>query len=141
MSASYLSPRRDLPLTKCSASTTPCGWSSSGRYLSKPSSSATKPRLMGQFPVSPLAPLAAPTAPSPTKSASGKYPLAIFSHGLAGTRNAYSQYCSALASLGYVVLVVEHRDGTGPSVLIPDFDSNEKGKMKTRLWIKLEDLT
>lgn len=54
-------------------------------------------------------PLAAPTQ-------SKKYPLVIFSHGLAGTRNTYSQYCTALASEGYVVLALEHRDGSAPAV-------------------------
>lgn len=42
----------------------------------------------------------------------------IFSHGLAGTRTTYSQYCSALASEGYVVLSIEHKDGSGPMVRV-----------------------
>jgi platelet-activating factor acetylhydrolase len=60
--------------------------------------------------VHPLAPLAPPPANAP-------YPLVLFSHGLAGTRNTYSQYCSALASEGYVVIAVEHADGSGPAVV------------------------
>jgi platelet-activating factor acetylhydrolase len=58
--------------------------------------------------------LNAPLLPSSTK-----HPLIIFSHGLAGTRTTYTQYCSALASQGYVVLAVEHRDGSAPAVLLP----------------------
>jgi platelet-activating factor acetylhydrolase len=60
-----------------------------------------------QIPVRPLAPLAA----------DDKFPVVLFSHGLAGTRNTYSQYCSALASEGYVVVAVEHADGSGPAIV------------------------
>ncbi|EFO25648.1 platelet-activating factor acetylhydrolase [Loa loa] len=38
------------------------------------------------------------------------YPVLIFSHGLSGCRHFYSIYCSSLASHGYVVAAVEHRD-------------------------------
>jgi hypothetical protein len=38
--------------------------------------------------------------------------VVIFSHGLAGNRVLYSVICSELASQGYVVLAVEHSDGT-----------------------------
>ena len=57
---------------------------------------------------------------APLKPTTSKYPLAIFSHGLAGTRHTYTQYVSGLASEGYVVLVVEHRDGSGPAVTLPN---------------------
>lgn len=48
-----------------------------------------------------------------------EWPLVIFSHGLAGTRTTYSQICSRIAAQGYVVLAIEHRDGTGPSSIYP----------------------
>ncbi|KAF7332044.1 ATP-dependent Zn protease [Mycena kentingensis (nom. inval.)] len=44
-----------------------------------------------------------------------QWPLVIFSHGLCGSRNSYSQICSEIASSGRVVLAVEHRDGTAPA--------------------------
>ena len=39
-------------------------------------------------------------------------PVIIFSHGLVGMRTTCSSLCVQLASFGYVVIAVEHRDGT-----------------------------
>ncbi|ADV23587.1 1-alkyl-2-acetylglycerophosphocholine esterase [Cryptococcus gattii Ru294] len=69
-----------------------------------------------QMPLYPRAPL------NPTDK---PYPLLIFSHGLAGTRHTYSQLCAALASEGYIVLAVEHRDGSGPAVVLPPGENKE----------------
>jgi platelet-activating factor acetylhydrolase len=38
----------------------------------------------------------------------------VFSHGLAGSRNAYSHICGSLASHGLVVIAPDHRDGSAP---------------------------
>ena len=39
-------------------------------------------------------------------------PVVIFSHGLAGTRNMYAALCTSLASQGFLVAALEHRDGS-----------------------------
>ncbi|KDQ29301.1 hypothetical protein PLEOSDRAFT_1092914 [Pleurotus ostreatus PC15] len=56
-----------------------------------------------------------------------QWPLVLFSHGLGGSRTAYSQICTRLAASGKVVLALEHRDGTG-HVCIPR-SQDETGRL------------
>ncbi|RYF50570.1 MAG: SDR family NAD(P)-dependent oxidoreductase [Cytophagaceae bacterium] len=48
----------------------------------------------------------------PTKS--NRWPVMMFSHGLAGNRNLYSHVCGSMASYGLVVIAMDHRDGSSP---------------------------
>lgn len=44
----------------------------------------------------------------------------VFSHGLGGTKNAYSHLLGSLSSHGVVVIAPDHRDGSAPLSLIRD---------------------
>lgn len=55
-----------------------------------------------------------------------KFPVVVFSHGMASTRTDYTHYCGELASRGYVVAAVEHRDGSGPATIITSSDGTER---------------
>ncbi|MCJ1447473.1 MAG: hypothetical protein MMC23_007984 [Stictis urceolatum] len=59
------------------------------------------------------------TGPPPEgEGESPVFPLLIFSHGLGGTRTAYSSICGEFASYGFIVIAMEHRDGSGPRTLV-----------------------
>lgn len=55
----------------------------------------------------------------------------IFSHGLGGSRNAYSHLAGSIASHGAIVIASEHRDGSTPVSYIRDVPSNNSITEKT----------
>lgn len=57
-----------------------------------------------------------------TKDSVSKFPVIVFSHGQASGRTSYTQYCGELASRGYVVAAIEHRDGSGPGTEVKHKD-------------------
>jgi platelet-activating factor acetylhydrolase len=68
----------------------------------------------------------------------------IFSHGLGGTRNAYSHLVGSLASHGMIVIAPEHRDGSGPVSFIrevpavtPTEKNSSRLKQKKVEYVKL----
>jgi platelet-activating factor acetylhydrolase len=62
----------------------------------------------------------------PTKS--NRWPVMMFSHGLGGSRNAYSHICGSLASHGVVVVAPDHRDGSSPLSIHNTPNPKEKAK-------------
>ncbi len=46
------------------------------------------------------------------------FPVMVFSHGMASSRTDYTQYAGELASRGFIVAAIEHRDGSGPGTQI-----------------------
>ncbi|KAL6713809.1 hypothetical protein ACLMJK_008301 [Lecanora helva] len=84
-----------------------------------------------------------------------RWPVMVFSHGLGGSRNAYSHITGSLASHGMVVVAPEHRDGSAPISFIhdpkistpravdylslpysatPEVERKRNGGLKIRLW-------
>lgn len=62
----------------------------------------------------------------PTQSK--RWPVMIFSHGLGGSRNAYSHICGSVASHGAVVVAPDHRDRSSPISFVHTPDEKEKLK-------------
>jgi len=62
------------------------------------------------------------------------FPLMMFSHGLGGSRTAYSSLCGEFASYGFIVCAIEHRDGSGARTFVNrpprNLDGHENGGMK-----------
>ncbi|KAH6915134.1 platelet-activating factor acetylhydrolase, isoform II-domain-containing protein [Coprinopsis sp. MPI-PUGE-AT-0042] len=76
--------------------------------------------------------------PSRSDWSTEQWPLVIFSHGLGGSRTAYSQFCSRVAATGRVVIALEHRDGTG-TIAIPGTWSS-KSEQEHMYYLREEDI-
>jgi platelet-activating factor acetylhydrolase len=70
-----------------------------------------------------------------TEEVRGTMPCVVFTHGMAGMSQSYSHYLGSIASHGYVVAAVEHRDGSGPGSII----HYSNGKERTVWHLKAED--
>ncbi|KAI9647684.1 hypothetical protein NHQ30_004069 [Ciborinia camelliae] len=93
------------------------------------------PRLLHYvtIPVRKNAPLLQP------KTSKNRWPVMIFSHGLGGSRNAYSHIVGSVASHGMIVIASEHRDGSTPISYIreplsdpPSTDKEKYSKKHTK---------
>lgn len=78
-----------------------------------------------------------PRRPKAAPEGSQGWPIVLFSHGLTGTMEMYTQFCREMASLGAIVLAVEHQDGTAVyskdgtgKVLLANFDLFPEGQSK-----------
>lgn len=66
----------------------------------------------------------------------GTLPCMVFTHGMAGMSQSYAHYLGSIASHGYVVAAVEHRDGSGPGTIVHHPDGTER-----KVWhMKLKDI-
>jgi len=56
-----------------------------------------------------------------------RIPVAVFSHGMAGSRNMHAALCTSLASQGFLVAALEHRDGTASCAALMKDDGKDGG--------------
>ncbi|KAI0008749.1 PAF acetylhydrolase [Xylariaceae sp. FL0662B] len=60
------------------------------------------------------------------------YPVIVFSHGMASSRTDYTHYAGELASRGYIVALLEHRDGSCPGSVIMRNDEPDQVRLTFR---------
>ncbi|CAG2114664.1 unnamed protein product, partial [Medioppia subpectinata] len=62
----------------------------------------------------------------PLRPEGHEFPIIVFSHGLSSCRTTYSSVCTELASHGFIVFVVEHRDESAVTTFYPSSDGSFK---------------
>ncbi|KAK7204935.1 platelet-activating factor acetylhydrolase [Myxozyma melibiosi] len=68
-----------------------------------------------------------------------KWPVIVFSHGLGGTRNAYSQFCGSMASHGAIVIAPEHRDMSAPITYVRNYKDNTYSEIPYRRMMEVNE--
>lgn len=58
-----------------------------------------------------------------TDASTARFPIFLFSHGMASSRTDYTHYLGSLAGRGHVVAAVEHRDGSAPASVVMSSDA------------------
>ncbi|XP_063810831.1 platelet-activating factor acetylhydrolase 2, cytoplasmic-like [Pseudophryne corroboree] len=74
-------------------------------------------------------------------SGNSRRPLVIYSHGLGSCRTIYTSLCMDLASYGFLVAAVEHRDGSACATYhFSEVSSGEAGIPPKEVWIPYKKL-
>lgn len=92
--------------------------------------------LMGKILNSLFGSMTAPVSWNSPLRTGEKYPLIVFSHGLGAFRTIYSAIGIDLASHGFIVAVVEHRDGSASATYYYNDQSAAEIGKKTWLYLK-----
>ncbi|KAI2617500.1 PAF acetylhydrolase [Hypoxylon sp. NC1633] len=61
------------------------------------------------------------------------HPVVVFSHGMASSRTDYTHFAGELASRGYVVALLEHRDGSCPGSVIAQKGAPDRVRLTFRV--------